>query len=218
MKTHILSLILSLGLLSGSQAAIIFNEIYSGGGSSTGSPAYLTDFIELINTGSSVVDISGYRVDYGSSAQTAGNFPTPVGVLPTGSLIQPGGFFLIQTGGSGTAGAADVTPDVDYAFVNGVSGASLSNASGGLRLQDSSLAILDVVGWGTTNNFEGTAETTPTSTAISMQRTLGIDTNNNASDFTQSTPTPTASAVPEPSRALLMLAGLTGLFLRRKRA
>lgn len=203
------------GVLGAAQAdaAIIINEVYSGGGSASGTAAYKTDFIELYNTDlSNPVDISGYVVSYGSSAQAMGSFPTAVGAVPAATILGADSYYLIQTGSSGTGGANDVTPDVDFN-----SGASLSGTSGGLRLQDSALSTLDVVGWGTVNNFEGTPETTPASVAVSMMRIPnGTDTGNNAADFSQAAPTPKAiNVIPEPTG--LSLAGVAALFMRRRR-
>lgn len=199
-------------LAAPAKAAIVINEVYPGGGASTGSPAYRTDFIELYNSGPAGVDISNYRLDYGAAASAAGTFASAVGVIPSGTTLPAGGYYLIQTGSSGSAGATDVTPDADFGAT------SLAQASGGLRLSDASTNILDVVGWGSVNNFEGTAETSPSSTAVSIQRIPdGLDTNNNAADFQQATPTPrAANGVPEPGTLGVVGVGLAMLAARRR--
>src|SRR5262249_46536343 len=145
---------------------VLINEVYSGGGSSQAIAAYHTDYIELFNNGTTPVDISGYVLAYGSSTQAAGSFPTAIGTIPAGTALPAGGFYLIRTGSSGTGGAADPNADVVFS-----SGASLSATSGAIRLQNASATTLDVIGWGTTNNFEGAGPAaSPTSIAVSLQR------------------------------------------------
>lgn len=219
MKRLLTSLLTCILAAAAQGQTLLINEIYHGGGAGTGSPAYRTDYIEIYNAGSTPIDLAGFRLDYGSSAQAAGTFPTAVGVLTasllTGSsVLQPGQYFLIRTGSSGAAGATDVPADNVFA-----TGASLSATSGAIRLQDAVAVILDIVGWGTTNNFEGQAALAATSTAVSISRTNFVDTNNNRNDFSSGTATPTSMApIPEPTVLFASLAGLAGmLVLRRKR-
>lgn len=210
----------TMSAVGAANAAIVINEVYPGGGASTGSPAYKTDFVELYNNGTTAVDLTGYVLTYGSSASAAGTFASFIGTLPSGASIPSKGYYVVVTGTPGSAGADNPTPDIAFTtYVAGVSGASLSNSAGAVRLQDSATTTLDVVGWGgTVSNFE-TAKVSNVglTTAMSMQRsTNGVDTNNNSTDFTIAVPTPGA-AVPEPtSMAVLGLAGLMGLRRSRK--
>jgi hypothetical protein len=193
-------------------AAVVINEVYSGGGSSLATAAYKTDFIELFNNSAVAADISGYIVSYGASAQAAGSFPSAVTTIGPNTTLPGLGYYLIRAGSAGTGGADDPAADVIAPTT------SLSGTSGALRLQDAATITLDVVGWGTTNNFEGTPEISPASVAVSMQRfPNGLDTNNNDANFSQGTPTPkAANAIPEPASLSLIGFGGTALLIRRR--
>lgn len=198
-------------------AAVVINEVYAGGGSSSSTAAFRTDFVELFNNGITPVDLAGHRLDYASSSRANGVFDIPIGTLPAGAVIQPLGTYLVQTGNAGTGGAPDVPPNADFEFVSGVSGAGLSNTAGSVRFSDAAGQILDLVGYGTlTNgNFETAPAAAPANATVSLQRVAGLDTNNNSVDFIQASPTPVAG-VPEPSGlGLLAVAGF-GLIRRRR--
>jgi hypothetical protein len=221
MKQGLLFTTFTFGVLSMSaSAAIVINEVYSGGGSSSATAAYKTDFIELFNNGLSDIDVTGFTLAYGASAQAAGSFPTVIGTLGSLTLfgvapiIPAGGTLLVQTGASGTGGANDVSPDYDFN-----TGASLSATSGGIRLQDALASTLDVVGYGTTNNFETAPATAPANIGLSLQRVAGLDANNNSTDFTNTfAPTPVAlGAVPEPATVLSLIFGAGVIIARHRR-
>src|SRR5687767_12126677 len=67
------------------QAAIVINEVYSGGGSSNALAAYQTDFIELFNNGIEPVNLSGYKLEYAPASRANGVFDVPVGMLSEGA-------------------------------------------------------------------------------------------------------------------------------------
>lgn len=197
---------------------LLINEVYPGGGSTQATAAYHEDFIELLNTGTVNIDVTGFTLAYGASSAAAGTFSTAIGTLGASaisgsSIIVPGGFLLINTGAVSTGGAANPTADFQF-----TSGASLSATSGAVRLSDASGNVLDRIGWGTTNNAEGTAATAP-AISMSLNRTNGLDTNNNSADFTSMTPTPATTSVPEPSTYAAMGLGILGMFamLRTRR-
>jgi len=81
------------------------SQVYGGGGNA-GAPLN-SDFIELFNPGAAAVDVSGWRLHYGSSAGTTWTNTT---TLAGGSVIAPGHYFLVRES-SGTSGAALPTPD-----------------------------------------------------------------------------------------------------------
>jgi MYXO-CTERM domain-containing protein len=195
-------------------AAVVLNELYTGGGSSQTIAAYKTDYIELFNNGPTEVPIGGFKINYAPSGRAEGVYDVVVGTIPAEAVLPAGGFYLIQTGSSGTGGANDPTPNADFN-----TGASLSNTSGSLKLTDAADAVLDIVGWGalTNNNFEGAPTLQPASVAISLQRfPNGTDTNSNTLNFIQAIPTPGAiNDVPEP--AALGLAAIAAILAARRR-
>src|SRR5947207_9376807 len=99
-------------------SAIKISQVYGGGGNS--GSTYRNDFIELYNSGNTAVDITGWSVQYTDATSdfaaqiTQSSVTTPlVTVLPTGSIVLPGHYFLIQesqgTGGTTTNPAPDLT-------------------------------------------------------------------------------------------------------------
>ena len=163
----------------GPSSPIRVNEVLTG---VTGAAA--NEFVELVNAGTAPVDAAGYRVVYRSAAGTS---DTLLGTLSEGTVIPPGGHYLL--GGSGYAGP--VPPDQSF-------GTGLAATAGGVGVRDPDSTLLDSVGYGATaaNGFvEGTPAAAPPTTASpgsSIGRMPdGADTNDNAVDFVVSaTPTP----------------------------
>jgi hypothetical protein len=152
---------------------------------STGVEGALTDeFVELVNTGATAVDLSAYKLVYRSAAGTS---DVSLGTLPDGTSLAAGGFMLF--GGSGYAGAHPA----DRSFST-----SLSSSGGGLGLRDSTGILVDSLAWGTATNalVEGTVAVAPTIAASpgksDGRHPDGRDTNDNSVDFTEGDPTPGA--------------------------
>jgi hypothetical protein len=152
---------------------------------STGVEGALTDeFVELVNTGVTGVDLSGYKLVYRSAAGTS---DVSLGTLPDGTTLAAGAFMLF--GGSGYAG----THPADRSFST-----SLSSTGGGLGLRASAGILVDSVAWGTATNalVEGTVAVAPAISASpgksDGRHPDGHDTNDNSVDFTEGDPTPGA--------------------------
>ena len=162
----------------GSSGDIRVNELMTG---STGAAS--NEFVELLNAGTTAVDVGGYKVAYRSAAGTS---DTTLATIPDGTTIQAGGFYLLA--GSGYLGSH--APDQTFS-------ASLAATGGGLAVRDAAGTILDSVGYGeATNAFvEGHPAAAPPATAApgsSADRIPdGHDTNDNAADFS-------VSAAPSP--------------------
>jgi predicted extracellular nuclease len=178
---------------------VVIREVYLNGGSAGSS--YTNKFIELYNPTTTSIDVNGWSVQYKASTGTT---ISASNIVALGDHhIEPGGSFLVQGGGNGTTTTALPTPDVSGGInpsgsTGGVialskSSASLDAATPAAMLADTNL--VDLIGYGTGNTFEGAAEpaggyniTTSLSRAAN-----GADTNNNSADFSPLTPpTPVA--------------------------
>ena len=217
---------------------LLINEVYPGGGSSSATAAYTRDFVELYNTSATPFSLAGYALQYSAAGATS-DFTGTIVSFGTGSIIGGNDYLSIYTGTAGTGGATLTagTGAGSVTYVAPANSASLAAASGSVRLINlSTNVVLDLVGYGTITastlnpaptRVEGTAAATPTSIAVSLNRTNFVDTNNNAADFTSMTPSPNAGTtsvvfagtVPEPSTYAMMGLGIFGMFamLRARR-
>lgn len=188
-----------VALASFSNAQIVINEVYGGGGNN--GSTYKNDFVELINSGTAEVTLSGAYLQYGSATgvfQGTGSTPL-LQALPT-IILQPGQTYLIQqaqgSGGTTNLPTPDFVPTAGTEFgMSGTAGkiALTSNSTVVTSATDSN--VIDLVGFGSTASiFEGSGPSPAPSNTNSISRTNGVDTNNNAADFTAGAPTPKNSA------------------------
>jgi predicted extracellular nuclease len=187
---------------------VVISQVYGGGGNS--GATYTHDFIELFNRGSTTVSLTGWSVQYASATGT-GNFGANTAQITdlSGSLA-PGQYALIQEASTAAVGSPLPTPDVtDVTPINmsGTAGkVALTNTTTSLGCNGGSTPcppaavaqIVDVVGYGNANFFEGAAAApTLTSTTAALRNSSGCaETDNNAADFTAATPTPRNTASP----------------------
>ncbi|MEP7141631.1 MAG: lamin tail domain-containing protein [Ferruginibacter sp.] len=176
------------------ESQVVINEVYGGGGNS--GATYKNDFIELYNNGSSAVNLTGWSVQYASSAGTNWAVTNLSGSIPAN------GYYLIQE----IAGAGGTT---NLPVADAIGTISMSGTAGKVALVNSITALtgacpaaaglVDQVGFGTAANcFEGTGPTPAPSNINSVQRTpIGTDTQNNSADFTAGPPSPNNSGGPD---------------------
>ncbi len=182
---------------------IVISQVYGGGGNSG---ATLTnDFIELFNRGTSPVSVTGWSVQYASATGT-GSFSSSVTVLS--GTIQPGQYFLVQEAAGAGGTAALPTPDVLGSItMSGTSGKVIvANTATGLACNGGSTPcssaqlaqIVDLVGYGGANFFEGSAAAPGLVNTTADFRADGgcTDTDDNAADFAAAAPDPRNSASP----------------------
>jgi uncharacterized protein len=188
---------------------LVVSQVYGGGGNS-GAP-FTNDYIEIFNRGATTVDADGYSLQY-TSASGTGNFGSATNLLtelPSIS-VAPGQYVLVQESAGTTPSAPLPTPDVTDATpinmsatggkVALVSGDEPLGCNGGSTPCDASqlARIVDLVGYGAANFFEGSGPTGATSNTTSALRNGSgcTDTDNNAGDFSVGTPTPRNTASP----------------------
>jgi uncharacterized protein len=207
----ILALVLMALPIQSAQAVspnIVISQIYGGGGNA--GATYTHDFIELFNLGSSSVSLAGWSVQYASATGT-GNFganSAQLTELPNVSLA-PGQYLLIQGFSQAAIGSPLPAPDVTDATPINMSGsagkvalvnstASLGCNGGSTPCSAAQLAmIIDLIGYGTANFFEGAAAPTLSNTTSASRASNGcVDTDNNSSDFSAGTPAPRNTASP----------------------
>ena len=184
-------------IVHGISSGVVISQVYGGGGNTGAQFTY--DFIELFNRGTSPVALNGWSVQYASATGT-GNFganSTMITELPNVTLA-PGQYFLIQEASGGAAGSPLPTPDIidasPIAMAAGAGKVALvntttplgCNGSAGQPCTPGALAtIVDLVGYGNANFFEGAGAAPTLSNTTAAFRKLGgcIDTDNNTSDF-----------------------------------
>jgi hypothetical protein len=169
-------------------ANVVINQVYGGGGNS--GSTYKNDFIELYNNEDTPVNLSGWSVQYAAPAGTAWQ------VHAISGIVSPHSFFLVQEA-AGTGGTLNLpTPDATGTLaMGGVNGkVLLSNTTvAQTGANPAGPTIIDKVGYGTANGFEGTgpASSTDHNNTTSVTRVAdGVDNNNNPTDFAEAIATP----------------------------
>lgn len=172
-----------------SGADIIISEIYGGGGNS-GAP-YSHDYIELFNKTSLPIDLSTYSLQYGSATTTTAFSQ----ITSLSGTIPAKGYFLIRlsTNNSNVGDPLD-TPDA-------ISNTNMSATNGKIAIvlgssaitNSTDAAVVDFVGFGTANDYEGTGTANAPSNTTSISRKMDpaihepIDTDDNSFDFNDPT-------------------------------
>lgn len=187
---------------------VVISQVYGGGGNS--GATYTHDFIELFNRGTTTVSLSGWSVQYASATGT-GNFgANTTQITPLSGSLAPGQYLLIQEATNAAVGAPLPTPDVTDSSPINMSGSAgkvaLVNTATGLGCNGGSTPcspaqlaqIVDLVGYGNANFFEGSGAAPTLSNTTAAFRANGgcVDTDNNASDFAAAGPAPRNTASP----------------------
>jgi hypothetical protein len=191
----LLAAALSVPGARGSSSDLVVSQVFAGGGNA--GAAYANDYVELFNRSGSPVDLSGWSVQYATSAGTAW------AATPLAGTIAAGRRYLVQFASGGAAGAALPSPDATDTT-------NLSTAGGKIALVHAAApltcgatpgscsalpAVRDLVGYGTATDYEGAAAGALSNTTAATRAGGGCtDSDANASDFTSEPPAPRSSA------------------------
>lgn len=184
---------LSLPTVALAASDIVISQVYGGGGNN--GALYRNDFIEIFNRGSSPVNLSNWSVQYGAAGGTSWS----VTALPAIDL-QPGQYLLVQQA-KGTGGTQDLpTPDATGTLtMSGTTGKVLLSNSKTAQVgaAPTGAAVVDLVGFGTANGFEGSVAPAPSNSVAILRANGGcVDTDDNGADFASGSVTPRNTASP----------------------
>jgi endonuclease G len=165
----------------GGTGGVVISQVYGGGGNS--GATYKNDFIELYNAGSTSVSLSTYAVQYASSTGSSWQATTLSGTLLAGH------YYLIQeaagTGGTTALPTPEATGTISMSATAGK--VALTKTTTVLTVDNpvGSANVVDFVGYGSADAFEGSGPApAPSNTTSDLRAGAGAtDTNNNVSDF-----------------------------------
>ena len=171
---------------------VVVSQVYGGGGNS-GAPLR-SDFIELFNAGTSVVSLTNWSVQYNGATSTGA-----WAVTPLSGNIAPGGYYLVQQAqGANASAPALPTPDATGTSAMGSTGGkvALVPSTTAIAISCPVAGVIDLVGYGNANCFEGTATASATSNTTAALRKRGgcYDSDSNNVDFSIAEPTPRNSS------------------------
>jgi len=203
MRRFLSTVLLSAALLAapaaqGASPDIVVSQLFAGGGNSGAS--FTHDFVELFNRGSTTIDVSGWTIQYATSAGT-----TWQATALSGS-IAPGRYYLVQLFSGGSSGAPLPAADAVGTSNLATSGGKVALVRDGVPLScgtfpgscSGSPQVADLVGWGPASDYEGAGPASALSNTTAAARAGGgcADTDDNAADFSAGTPAPRNSSSP----------------------
>ncbi len=186
---------------------IVISQVYGGGGNS--GAVYTHDFVELFNRGTTAVTLDGWSIQYASATGTSAFGSTDAQITPLNGSLGPGQYLLVQERSMAAVGvplpAPDITDETPINLASSAGKVALAataeplgcNGGSTLCTPEQLALIVDLVGYGTANFFEGSAAPAPDNTT-SISRVAGgcTDTDDNGVDFVQGIPAPRNSASP----------------------
>lgn len=157
-----------------STSGVVISQVYGGNGNT-----YASDYVELYNAGTAAVSVAGWSVQYASATGTGTFAGNSLAVLS--GTLQPGQYYLVRlvtttgtalptAGATGTLNLSGTAGEV--ALINTSTG--LACNGGSTSCSAAQLAqIVDLVGYGSANFFEGAAAPALTSTTALFRSLSG---------------------------------------------
>jgi predicted extracellular nuclease len=188
--------------------SVVISQVYGGGGN-TGAPL-TNDYVELFNRGVASIDLSGWSLQY-TSATGTGNFgATTAQITPLTGILAAGQYLLVEEASNAAVGAPlpspRLTDPTPIAMAAAAGKVALVNTTtplgcngGSTPCPPEALAqIVDLVGYGNANFFEGAGPAPTLSNTTAAFRLAGgcQDTDANATDFVASAPDPRTTDSP----------------------
>jgi DNA/RNA endonuclease G (NUC1) len=170
--------------------SVVISQVYGGGGNS--GATLRNDFIELHNTGADTANVSGWSVQYASSAGSTWQ------VTPISGFIPPGGFYLVQEA-VGTGGTVNLpTPNASGTIAMSATAGKVALVSATGALSGTCPVSVDMVSFGTaaTNCGAGTTPTLSNTNAAIRADTGCRVTGDHTVDFAVAPAAPRNSASP----------------------
>jgi hypothetical protein len=182
-------------------SSLVVSQVYAAGGN--GGATYANDFVELLNTGATGVDLTGWTLQYASAGSTSW---TSTALTRS---VAPGHYYLVALASSGTVGAALPTAEATGAVNLAVSGGKVALVHDTAPLTcgatagscSAVAALADLVGYGSAADYEGTAAAPALGATLAAVRAGAgcSDTDQNGTDFATATPAPRNAASPTAS-------------------
>lgn len=159
------------------------SQVYGGGGNA--GATWKADFVELFNASETPWSLEGWIIEYAS----ADGDQWRQAALPA-LTIPAYGYILVElAAGNSGEGSPLPTPDA-------VGSLNLNASAGKVRLVDNVGQVMDIVGYGNANQFEGTAPVAElANNKAAVRKEAGcVDTEQNSNDFAIETPAPRNSS------------------------
>ena len=174
----------------------VISQVYGGGGNS--GATYKNDFIELYNGTATDINLSGWSVQYSSSAGSTWQVTNLAGTLLSGH------YYLVQESQGSGGTTALPTPDASGTILMSATAAKVALVHSTAAMSGTGCpftagsVVVDFVGFGSgANCFEGTTGVAPapSNTAADIRKNGGQqDNNDNAGDFATGAPNPRNSS------------------------
>ncbi len=212
LKSILLALAMSAGAMGSANAAIVITEVDS---AASGNSAYGFDWIELTNTGSSAVDITGWKIDDNSNSSASAALLTGITSIAAGQsvIFGEGGslaaFVSNWFGGTAPAG-------FQFGTYSG-SGLGLGSSGDAVNIYNAANALIANVTFGAANNnasFDNSAGAN--NAALAAFSLVGVNGAYAGADGRIGSPG-AVSAVPLPAAVWLLGSGLGLLGAARRR-